>query len=82
MQSYLQDNHIPSSDERTFTWLWQFDIENFIDSADILLGCYLANYSSIEEARENLIEHFEVNEKFHDLSVKALLLLEEIRESD
>lgn len=71
---YLIENNIDEEDEKRYTWGWQFEEEDFINSAELLLGCYLSNYSCIGEAIECL-HLIDSKDYYYDLAQKALELI-------
>ena len=64
-QKWIKEHNVDEDDERTYTWGWQFDNGyDFIDSPEILLGCYICGYGR-EDAKLYLKEHFTKGMKFY-----------------
>ena len=71
---WIEDHNISEADERSFTWGWQFDNGcDFIDSPEILLGCYICGYQ--DDAEIYLKEHFMSNSPFYEMAQMALKLI-------
>lgn len=75
-QQWIKEHNIDEDDEMANTWCWQFDNDcNFIDSPEILLGCYVAGYGR-EDAKIYLEEHFTQDMALYEMAQIALEMWE------